>query len=82
MNKNLSMLESVFRGGTEFLPVSVTDVEDLNKARNFIKDNRDYYEEESKKGFIETRDRLRILNQPVQPEEEQGFLSEGQQQLK
>ena len=57
------------------------DVEDLNKVRNFIKDNRDYYEEESK-GFIETQDRLRILNQPVQPEEEQGFLSEGQQQLR
>ena len=82
MNKNLSMTESALRGVTEFFPVSAADIEDLNKVRNFIKDNRDYYEEESKKGFIETQDRLRILNQPVQPEEEQGFLSEGQQQLR
>ena len=82
MNKNLSMTESALRGMSEFLPVSAADIEDLNKVRNFIKDNRDYYEEESKKGFIETQDRLRILNQPVQSEEEQGFLSEGQQQLR
>lgn len=44
-------------------------------------EKKDYWETQSKEGFIDAREMLRIRNQPVQSEEEQSFLSEGQQQL-
>ena len=45
----------------------------------WVAKNRDFYEAESEKGFESTQEMLRIRNQPVQSEEEQSFLSEGQQ---
>ena len=44
-------------------------------------EKKDYWKDKSKQGFIDAREQLRIRNQPVQNEEEQSFLSEGQQQL-
>jgi hypothetical protein len=79
VNKGLGVAESAVRGLSEFLPVSIADVEMGRDVGQWLAKNRDFYEAESKKGFKSTQDRLRILNQPVQSEEEQSFLSEGQQ---
>ena len=64
------------RASTELLPITVRDVEE---TAGFIDRNRAFYEAEAKKGFEETRKRLESRNLPVQSEEKQGFLSEGQQ---
>ena len=79
VNKGLGVAESAVRGLSEFAPVSIADVEMGRDVGQWLAKNRDFYEAESEKGFESTQEMLRIRNQPVQSEEEQSFLSEGQQ---
>ena len=78
VNKELGVAESAVRGLSEFLPVSIADVEMGRDVGQWLAKNRDFYEAESKKGFEKARRMLSERNL-VQSEEEQSFLSEGQQ---